>query len=369
MKHRTPPISIFWTYSDAYYEQFYFLKRFRLNDTLEDPAGSKYGMSWGIWLEVWNVVRDVQHKRIFGNPSMYSTQVPPYNEPALPKRLFRISLRYSNLQHPSFSVPDSFRKQELVVLECLGLLHEVPVTFEVLQSTGIGSTLMAIRIFADTLLLLVVVVSNCFVQGSELVLRQRQGAPVCFFKHLSFFVWFYLYIQYIHSASPWISTKWCGCGQALFNFVVDRKFTQHLNISDDQMSRFSGNYVAPAMADAGELVRFFSLTLQKQLLKHQHCSWHPSLWDSTLFLMSQMHIDTPYVPRHMFHMFPFSLSTFHLPLHVVFIPNFQPVGQLHCRWPNGWRNSPRKSNAPKHQLPHLPLPPLLHPLCHGLAFR
>jgi len=37
------------------------------------------------------------------------------------------------------------RKQELVVLECLGLLHEVPVTFEVLQSTGIGSTLMAIR--------------------------------------------------------------------------------------------------------------------------------------------------------------------------------------------------------------------------------
>ena len=77
----------------------------------------------------------------------------------------------------------SFRKQELVVLECLGLLHEVPVTFEVLQSTGIGSTLMAIRIFADTLLVLLVVVSNCFVQGSELVLRQRKGAPV-FFLHL-----------------------------------------------------------------------------------------------------------------------------------------------------------------------------------------
>lgn len=37
------------------------------------------------------------------------------------------------------------RQQEEVVLECLGLLHEVPVTLSVLQSTGIGSTLMAIR--------------------------------------------------------------------------------------------------------------------------------------------------------------------------------------------------------------------------------
>ena len=51
--------------------------------------------------------------------------------------------------------------------------------------------------------------------------------------------------------------------------MCDAKYTQHLNISDDQMSRFgttflSGNYVAPAMADAGELVRFFfSLTLRK----------------------------------------------------------------------------------------------------------
>lgn len=80
----------------------------------------------------------------------------------------------------------SFRKQELVVLECLGLLHEVPVTFEVLQSTGIGSTLMAIRIFADTLLVLLVVASNCFVQGSELVLRQRKGAPVFFFTYIYF---------------------------------------------------------------------------------------------------------------------------------------------------------------------------------------
>lgn len=37
------------------------------------------------------------------------------------------------------------RQQEEVVLECLGLLHDVPVTLPVLQSTGIGSTLMAIR--------------------------------------------------------------------------------------------------------------------------------------------------------------------------------------------------------------------------------
>lgn len=37
------------------------------------------------------------------------------------------------------------RQQEEVVLECLGLLHEVPVTLSVLQSSGIGSTLMAIR--------------------------------------------------------------------------------------------------------------------------------------------------------------------------------------------------------------------------------
>ena len=43
------------------------------------------------------------------------------------------------------------------MLECLGLLHEIPVTLEVLQSTGIGSTLMAIRIFADTLSAVVVV--------------------------------------------------------------------------------------------------------------------------------------------------------------------------------------------------------------------
>lgn len=90
----------------------------------------------------------------------------------------------------------SFRKQELVVLECLGLLHEVPVTFEVLQSTGIGSTLMAIRIFADTLLVLLVVVSNCFVQGSELVLRQRKGAP-CVFIYIYIFESIF---EYIHSA-------------------------------------------------------------------------------------------------------------------------------------------------------------------------
>ena len=54
----------------------------------------------------------------------------------------------------------------------------------------------------------------------------------------------------------------CVCVQVLFNLVVDTKYTQHLNIYDDQMSRFStflsGNYVAPAMADAGELVRLFS---------------------------------------------------------------------------------------------------------------
>ena len=59
---------------------FICLKRLRLHVTLEDPAGSKYGMSWGMcsineFLEILRV-----------QTSIYSTQVSPYNEPALPKR-------------------------------------------------------------------------------------------------------------------------------------------------------------------------------------------------------------------------------------------------------------------------------------------
>ena len=147
------------------------------------------------------------------------------------------------------------------------------------------SHLLQITLLLLLLLLVVVVVvvvSNCFVPVWELVLRQRKGAPVFLFTsiyniYIYLFIWFYLYIQFIHSASPWIATKWwrgvCVCVQVLFNLVVDTKYTQHLNIYDDQMSRFStflsGNYVAPAMADAGELVRLFSAWPRgMQLLKH-----------------------------------------------------------------------------------------------------
>ena len=115
------------------------------------------------------------------------------------------------------------------MLECLGLLHEVPVTFEVLQSTGIGSTLMAIRIFADTLLLLllllllvvvvvVVVVSNCFVQVWELVLRQRKGAPVFLFTsiyNIYIFVYLILLVYSVYSQCFTVNSykvvAWCVC--------------------------------------------------------------------------------------------------------------------------------------------------------------